>query len=136
MYSNWWLRNRYSNFNQGERHHADKITILSFDNTGKMQWSNVIHKEQYDDGTDDRISYQIVNTGSQIHFLFNEPERRTLILNDYTLTPDGKISRNPTLKNLDRDYDFLPKYSKQVSGRQIIIPCFYRNYICFAKIDF
>lgn len=131
----WGWRNRYYN-NQAVRYHADNITILSFDNTGKLQLSNVIHKEQFDDESDDRISYLLVNTGSQLHFLFNQEERRALLLNDYTLVPGGRISHNPTLKNLDRGYEFLPKYGKQVSNKQVIIPCFYRNYICFAKIDF
>ena len=49
MYSNWWWRNQYYN-NQAVRHHADNITILSFDKTGKLEWSNVIHKQQFDDG--------------------------------------------------------------------------------------
>lgn len=93
-------------------------------------------KEQYDDETDDRLSFQIMNTGGQLHFLFNQLEKRYLILNDYSIAPDGTITRNPTLKNLDRGYEFLPKYAKQVTARQMIVPCLYRNYICFAKIDY
>jgi hypothetical protein len=135
MYSSWWWRNQY-NSNQAVRHHADNITILSFDNTGKLEWSNVIHKQQFDDGAGAQVSYQIVNTGGQIHFVFNEEERRAMLLNDYILLPDGQINRNPTLKNLDRGYEFLSKLGKQVSSRQMIIPCLYRNYICFAKVDF
>ena len=34
---------------QFDRYHADNVTILSFDKTGKLEWSNVIHKEQFDD---------------------------------------------------------------------------------------
>ncbi|HYK55912.1 MAG TPA: hypothetical protein VEV15_05500 [Flavisolibacter sp.] len=135
LYNSWYWRDRYNSY-QNVRRHADNVTILSFDNTGKLQWSGVIHKEQYDDESDDRISYLMANTGSQIHYLFNMDERRALLLNDYTLSPDGQLNHNPTLKNLDRGYEFLPKYGKQVSGYQLIIPCYYRNYICFAKIEF
>ena len=77
-----------------------------------------------------------MNTGGQLHFLFNEIERRANLLNDYTISPDGQLNHNPTLKNLDRGYEFMPKYGKQVSARQIIIPCIHRNLICFAKIDY
>ena len=135
MYSNSWWRNQYYN-NQSVRHHADNITILSFDKTGKLEWSNVIHKQQFDDGMGAQVSYQIVNTGGQIHFVFNEEEKRARLLNDYILSPDGQINRNPTLKNLDKGYEFLSKLGKQVSSRQLIIPCFFRNYICFAKVEF
>ena len=135
LYNSWYWRDRYNNY-QNVRRHADNVTILSFDNTGKLQWSGVIHKEQFDDESDDRISYLMANTGSQIHYLFNVDERRALLLNDYTLSPGGELNHNPTLKNLDRGYEFLPKYGKQVSANQLIIPCYYRNYICFAKVEF
>ena len=118
------------------RYHADNIVILSFDKDGKLQWNNVIAKEQYDDETDDLISYQLMNTGGQLHFLFNMEERRINLLNDYAVTPGGEINRNPTLKNLDKGFEFMAKYGKQVSSHQMIIPCLYRNNICFAKIDF
>ena len=134
-YNSWLWRNRFSP-GSNVRHHADNITVLSFDKDGNLQWSNVIHKEQFDDEGNERISFNLMNTGSQIHYLFNLEEKRALLLNDYTLTPTGEVTRNPTLKNLDRGYEFMPKFAKQVSSKQMIIPCYYRNYICFAKIEF
>lgn len=134
-YSSWWWR-RGGSTNQAVRHHADNVAIFSFSNKGDLEWSNVIRKDQFDDESDDRISYNVMNTGGQLHFLFNMQEKRNLLLNDFSLSPDGKISRNPTLKGLDKGHEFMPKYGKQISARQFIVPCFYRNYICFAKIDF
>ncbi len=136
-YNSWYWRDRYyNNGRQNVRYNADNITVLSFDKDGKLQWNSVIHKEQYDDESEDRISYQTVNTGGQIHYVFNVDERRALLLNDFTLSPDGQIVRNPTLKNLDRGYEFMPKYGKQVSSYQLIVPCYYRQNICFAKVEF
>ncbi len=135
LYNSWYWRNRFNN-NQAVRHHADNVAILSFNNAGKLEWSNVIHKEQFDDESDDHISYQLINTGGQLHFVFNQEEKRAQLLNDYTVNPNGQINRNPTLKNLDKGYEFMPKYGKQVSNNQVIIPCYYRNYICFAKLDY
>ena len=118
------------------RHHADNIMILSFDKGGKLEWSNVISKEQFDDEAGDKVSYQLMNTGSELHFLFNNMEKRTVLLNDFTISPGGQINRNPTLKNLDKGYEFMPKYARQVSAKQMIVPCIYRNYISFAKIEY
>lgn len=131
----WWNSN-YGRAPQAIRYHADNISVLSFDNTGNMEWSNVMGKSQYDDESDDNISFQLMNTGGQLHFLFNQAERRNNLLTDYGISPDGQMNRNPTLKNLDKGYEFLPKYGKQVSARQMIVPCLYRNYLCFAKIDY
>jgi hypothetical protein len=131
--SYWW--NRWSD-NQAVRYQAENIAILSFDKTGKKEWSVVIAKDQFDDQSDNALSYQIMNTGGEVHFLFNQLEKRVQLLNDFSLEPGGKIRRNPTLKNLDKGYDFMPKFGKQVSSRQMIIPCINRNYICFAKLEY
>ena len=133
-YNSIWGRGWSSS--QNVRFHADNITVFSFDKTGKPEWNNVIVKEQYDDQSDDLLSYQVMVTGGQLHFLFNQNERRVNLLNDYSVSPDGQMNRNPTLKNLDKGYEFMPRYAKQVSARQIIIPCITRNYICFAKVDY
>ena len=134
-YNNFWWNNRFNN-NQQVRYHSDNIAVLSFNKEAKLEWANVMGKEQFDDQSDDMLSYQLMNTGGQLHFLFNKNEKRNLLLNDYSMSPDGQLIRNPTLKNLDRGYEFMPKYGKQISARQMIIPCGYRNYICFAKIDY
>ena len=134
-YYNSYYWNRW-NDNQSVRYQAENITIMAFNNRGKKEWSAVISKDQFDDQGDNLLSYQIMNTGSELHFLFNQDEKRALLLNDFTLEPGGEIRRNPTLKNLDRGYEFMPKYAKQVSARQMIIPCLNRNYICFAKSEY
>ena len=135
-YSNYWRYSRWGNNQGGVRYHADKIVVLSFGKDGKLEWSDVLSKEQYDDASDDLLSYQVMNTGGQLHFLFNQMERRYNLLNDYSVTPSGQVNRNPTLKNLDKGYEFMPQYGKQVSARQMIVPCQYHNFICFAKIDY
>ena len=121
---------------QNTRYFADNIALLSFDSSAQMSWSDVIHKAQYDDNTDDFIGYITMNTGSEVHFLYNQTERKNVLLSDQTVTPGGKLSQTPTLKNLDRGYEFMPRLGRQVGAKQMIIPCTYRNYICFAKVDF
>jgi hypothetical protein len=135
-YSPWrtpW--NRYGG-SAATRYHAENIMVLSFDKDQTLQWSNVISKTQFDDETDALVSHSIMNTGGELHFLFNLYERRTLLLNDHSIGPDGKITRHPTLKNLERGVEFMPRLGKQISAESIIIPCQYRNYLTFAKIDF
>jgi hypothetical protein len=127
--------NRNNAMNNVVRYYADNIAVLSIDPTGKMDWSNVIRKSQYDDNSDNFIGYGVMNTGGEIHFLFNSQEKRQMLLTDQSINPEGQVTRSPTLKNLDRGYDFMPKQAKQTGSKQIIIPCQYRNYICFAKID-
>jgi len=135
-YSQWNMPwNRYNSLSS-TRYYADNIMVLSFSKTGVLEWSNVIPKSQFDDDNDNNISFSVMNTGGDVHFLFNQVERRTSMLSDQSIGPDGKITRNPTLRNLDKGYEFMPRLGKQVSSRQMIVPCLYRNYLCFSKIDF
>jgi hypothetical protein len=126
--------NRFGN--QATRYHAENIILLSFNKSDSLQWSNVIAKSQFDDQTDGLISHQIMNTGGELHFLFNVYERRALLLNDNSVNSDGKVTRNPTLRNLDRGIEFMPRYGKQISAKAMIVPCQYKNYLIFAKIEF
>lgn len=118
------------------RYHSENIVVMSFNRFDTLQWSNVVSKTQFDDQTDAMISHQIMNTGGELHFLFNMYERRTMLLNDQSIDANGRIVRNPTFKNLDRDIQFMPRFGKQVSAKSMIIPCQFRNYLIFAKIDF
>ena len=126
--------NRWSN--QVTRFNADNVVILSFDKDGKLQWSNVIRKGQYDDEGEATISYQLANTGDALRFLYNDFEKRNPILTCQSIDPSGQIIHNPTIKNLDKGYEFLPRYAKQTGQKQVIIPCRYRNYLTFAWLDF
>jgi hypothetical protein len=132
-YSYPW--SRWNSYNQIVRYHAQNVAVFSFDSSGKLSWNQVINKTQYDDETDAFIGYQLVNTGDQLHFLFNQQEKRLLLLSDQSVAPNGQVTRAPTFKNLDKGYDFMPRYGKQVGSRQIIFPCMYRNYLCFARLD-
>jgi len=132
---NPYYQSRYG-YGPATRFNSENILVLSFDKDGNLEWTNVIPKSQYDDESDNPISHHIMNTGGEVHFLYNQYERRTLLLCDQSISPEGKLTRYPTLRNLDKGYDFMPRYGKQVSSNQIVMPCLYRNYLCFAKIDF
>ena len=136
-YSPWsYSSNRWGNTSQSTRYHSENIMIFSFDKDGNLEWNNGIPKSQYDDDNDGLISHQVLVAGGELQLLFNLYERRTLILNNQSISPEGKISRHPTLKNLDREVNFMPRFGKQVSARALIVPCMYRNSLTFAKIEF
>jgi hypothetical protein len=52
-----------------------------------------------------------------------------MILTDQTISPMGQVDRNPTFKNLDKGYDFMPRHAKQIGSRVAIVPCQYRGYL-------
>ncbi len=127
---------RFGNATNLTRYYADNIAIISFDSTGKIQWSNLVRKSQFDDNEDSYIGYGMFNAGNQIKFLFNVLERGQKVLNEQSITAEGEIIRSSTLRGLDKGYDFMPRNAKQVGAKQIIVPCMLRSFLCFAKIDY
>jgi hypothetical protein len=121
--------------NQTTRYYFENILILSISKTGRLVWSKVLHKSQFDDEEENFLSFSTMTSGSEIHFLYNN-DRKYQIISDQAVTGDGTIKRYPTLKSPQKGYEFMPSLSKQVGASQIIIPCVYRNNICFAKVDF
>ena len=143
-YSNYYYNPYYGyyrplssfNNNQSTRYYYANILILSADKTGKIDWSKTIHKDQFDDDNDNFLSFSTMNSGGGIHFLFNDDKNRNQIIANHSISPTGQITRNPTLKSQEKGYQFMTRLSKQVGASQLIIPCVYRSYICFAKVDF
>jgi hypothetical protein len=135
-YYRWWdPYSRYNNYS-GTRHYAENIMIFFFDRNAKMSWSNVLRKTQFDDFSDMFLSYQIFVAEGEAHLLYNQMERRELMLNSSSINSRGELKKDPTLHNLDKGYTFMPRFGKQIGASSIVIPCMYKNYICFALVDF
>ena len=109
---------------------------MGYSANATYEWGTVVDKEQEDDENDNYLSFTNYTGGGEIRFLFNKKERRRQILQDYGLIPDGTVTKNPVLKSQDKGYEFMPQFAKQVSAKQIVIPCTYRNYVCFARVEF
>lgn len=118
------------------RYYCNNILLLDVNATGTVVGDQVINKEQFADENDNYLSFSTFITGSEIHFLYNLIEKRDKFLTDNTISSSGVIKRNPTIKNVERGFEFMPKLSKQIGSRQIVVPCSFRGKICFAKIEF
>ena len=126
----------YMNSSVREYHYND-IMALAYNNDGVREWNTIIPKQQYsqeDDGV--FSSYALVNTGGTLAFLFNDFDTRHSRIQLATVTADGKSDVHG-LTAEGNDYpDWLPKSAKQVAGRVLVVPCFNKKQICFARVNF
>ena len=144
-YSDYYSYNRFGynrpyyyspNSYSSTRYNYDNLLILGVDSSFNLNWEKIIFKKQADEDTDNFMSFTTMNSGGEIHFLFIEKERRAQVISNVSITPTGNIARYPTLKSRDNGYLYMPRLGKQVGLKQMIIPCMYRDFISFAKIDF
>jgi hypothetical protein len=134
-YGNYYRPFTSSSGYNNTRFYYDNLVVFSMDKTGKPEWERVIPKQQVDDGDDNFLSYSTFNSGGEIHFLFNM-DKKNQIITDQGIDPYGNIRRNATLKSLEKGYQFMTRFGKQVATGQLLLPCLYRGYICFAKVDY
>jgi hypothetical protein len=115
---------------------AYNIAVMSFDSAANMEWSAIIPKSQYGNGTPNFIGYGTYLTSNHINFLFNQAAKKSTSIEFIQVNVSGKVSLTPSLRKLDRHYGFMPRFAKQISSTEILIPCEYKNKLCFARIEF
>lgn len=124
----------FFNNNQSTRFYYSNILISSFTTTGKAEWSRVLQKEQSDDDNESFLSFSALPNGGEIHFLYNM-DKRNQIIADNSINVTGNVKRNPPLKSEQKGHQFMPRFAKQVAAKQFIMPCDYRGFLTFVKID-
>lgn len=127
----------YMNSSVREYHYND-IMVLSYDKNGTREWNSFVHKRQYsqeDEGV--FSSYALLNTGGTLAFLYNDFDVRHSRIQLSTVSPEGGKTETHGLAAEGNDYpDWLPRSSRQVSGRSLVIPCVKKKQICFARVSF
>ncbi len=129
----------YSPYNTTMVHeyHYNDIMALSYDKDGNREWGSNIPKEQYsqeDGGV--FSSYAFVNTGGTLAFLYNDFNINHSRIQLATVGANGKTEVHSFSAEGNDNPDWLPRSGKQVSSRTLVVPCFHKKQICFAKVVF
>jgi hypothetical protein len=133
----WGMPGGWNSFgSQTTRYFSENIVAFSISSDGDIVWNNVMSKSQFEDNTDQLLSYQTMNTGKEILIFYNEWARRSPVLTMQSLSPEGQFSRHQPLRNMDKGYEFIIRNARQVGLREMMVPVLYRNAVSFARIDF
>ena len=82
------------------------------------------------------LHYAFLNSGGTLGFLFNDFDTRMSRIQLATIDADGKTDMRSFTADGNDNPDWLPRHGKQVSAREIVIPCLRKKQICFAKVVF
>lgn len=122
--------------NTVREYHFDDILSLSYNADATLQWHSFIRKDQYsqeDGGV--FSSYALLNTGGTLAFLFNDYNARRSTIQLATLSSDGQTNVRGFAAEGNDYPDWLPKSGKQVAARTLVVPCFHKRQICFARVE-
>ncbi len=129
----------YSPYNTQEvrEYHYNDIMALSYDGDGNRQWDAFVYKEQY--SMEDAglfSSYLLMNSGGALGFLYNDFNEQNSRVQVATIDAAGKVEVHSFSGSGKNEPDWMPHSGKQVSAREVVVPCLRRKEICFAKITF
>jgi hypothetical protein len=102
-----------------------------------MEWHSVLRKKQSsDDDNGVYSSFLSVNEKDRLRFLYLDDISTAGILNQYTLTSDGKSERKAILNQDEKDVMLLPKSGRQVAPNEAIIPSYVNGQLRLVKITY
>ncbi len=132
VYPNAYMKNSFGD-----------IAILSYDKADSLEWCNVIRKDQSDDLGYNFSSYQLINTGDQLHFIFNGKNKGhytfsnyIYLVTDYSLSRSGGLIQLPLMRKIERKYRLMPRYARQVSANEVVMPFELGSELSFAIMEY
>lgn len=113
------------------------ILALNFDAEGNRLWYSFIRKDQYsqeDNGT--FSSFALMNSGSDIGFLYNNFTSRNSYLTFAVLNPEGKVDFTKLNVGEFKIGDWIPRAAKQTDLKEWVIPVLRGNSLAFVRLSF
>jgi hypothetical protein len=118
-------------------YYYNDILALSYNAEGVRDWYSFVRKRQYSQEDNGRFSsYAFLNSGASLGFLFNDYDAKNSRIQLATVDNDGKADMRSFTADGNENPDWLPRFGKQVSTREIVVPCLRKKQICFAKVVF
>jgi hypothetical protein len=133
--NNYRSFNSFNNSNSLRYYYKD-IVMVGIGEDLQMEWVNQIKKNQVDVDQDNFLSFTTINLGTQIQYVFIDKDPQHEIISMQGLFSDGSLKRYPAIKSRQMGYEFMPRLSKQVGSKELLMPFIYLGKIGFAKIMF
>lgn len=118
-------------------YYYNDVIVLSLNPEGNEDWRSIIRKKQV--SQDDKgfySSFAIVNTNTDLHFVFNEDISRSANVFDHSVNSEGDLEKQMLFNSEDEGLFLAPQMGKQVSRNSIIIPSIRKDYLTFVKISY
>ena len=118
------------------RYYSNNIVVAAVDSSLGLKWTNSISKRQMDTDADAYLSFGLMNQGKEIQFFYLERDQQKHVLSRQSVDFFGKINRFATVKGNEPLVEFMPRRTKQIAAREIIVPYTYLNHLGFAHLIF
>ena len=113
------------------------VVIFSLDPDGAIEWHSILRKKQVSEDDDGFYSsYCLMMHEDKLRFIYNEEIFPKTNINEYGLTVAGEQRRNTIFNSGDFNIMLAPQLARQVTGNELIIPSYRRNYLRLLKLTY
>jgi len=127
----------FGNYHTSYVYQFNDLITFSINPNGEMEWHSVMKKKQSsEDDNGVFSSFLTVNEKDKLRFLYLDDISTSGILNQYTLTSDGKADRKAVLNMEEKDVMLLPKSGRQVAPNEAVIPSYMNGMLKLVKITY
>lgn len=120
-----------------QEYHYEDVLVMAYNGDGVNEWNTFIRKDQYSQEDGGILSsYAMINTGGALGFLFNDFSQSISKIQLASVDAEGRVNVKPLIRINNSTPDFVARAGKQISSREVVIPCLRKRQICFAKIVF
>jgi hypothetical protein len=115
-------------------YNANQIALMSMDAKGNLQWVKTIDKSQSDINVDQFIGYGSFENNKGLQFVYYQKQKgqRQFVL--HTLSNDNHVEKSAIIPIAEKNYEWMPKYLKQVGENEVVVPYQHKEKIGFALI--
>jgi len=127
----------FGNYHTAYVYQFNDIIAFSITPKGDVEWHTVMKKKQSsEDDNGVYSSFLIENEKDRLRFLYLDDISTSGILNQYTLTSEGKADRKAVLNQEEKDVMLLPKSGRQVAPNEVVIPSYFNGTFKLVKITY
>jgi hypothetical protein len=127
----------FGNYRTSYVYQFNDIIAFSIDPKGQLQWHSVMRKKQAsEDDNGVYSSFLTMNEKDKLRFLYLDDISTGGILNEYTLSSEGKSERKALLNQEDKEVMLLPKTGKQVAPNEVVIPSYVNGMLRLVRITY
>jgi len=121
-----------------QEYYYDEVAVFNLKPDGNLAWSQTMLKEQQ--SADDGGIYSSIGVmehkAGKVYFFNDLNSRQARLMAGFIANNSDMVMRElPTTDEMN-EWNWMPRSAKQISKREIVMPCTLKGYLCFLKISF
>ncbi len=126
----------YQMYTTSYTYHYDNVLLFSVQPNGKIDWEQIIRKNQVsDDDAAFYSSYSMLVDADRIHFVYNKTIKKASEVAAFTVSNKGVSDEKIIAKESD-NLLLMPAGAKQIAADQILVPCLLKSKLNLLRIAF